>query len=83
MGFVGFGTLGNFAAFYQLAAATELDNSGKRIRLLPLNFLNFLVSLVNVSRASASLIFSDILMNRELRWEKTSRFSNRSRDERL
>lgn len=82
-GFVSFGTLGNFAAFYQLAAATHLDNSGKRIRLLPLNFLNFLVSLVNVSRASASLIFSDYLLDRELRWEKTSRYRNRAKGEEL
>jgi len=83
VGFVGFGTLGNFAAFFQLAAATQLDNSGVRIRLLPLNFLNFLVSLVNVSRASASLLFSDILLDKELRWEKTSRFRKRFRDETL
>ena len=83
VGFVGFGTLGNFAAFFQLAAATQLDNSGKRIRLLPLNFLNFLVSLVNVSRASVSLLFKDYFMDRELRWEKTSRYRARSRDEKL
>ena len=83
VGFVGFGTLGNFAAFFQLAAAAQLDNSGKRIRLLPLNFLNFLVSIVNVSRASVSLLFKDYLMDRELRWEKTSRYRARSRDEKL
>lgn len=83
VGFVAFGTLGNFAAFFQLAAATQLDNSGARIRLLPLNFLNFLVSLVNVSRATVSLLFNDMMLDKELRWAKTSRFRKRSRDETL
>jgi len=57
--FVGFGAMGNFAAFFEIAAAVHLDGSGHRIRLLPLNFLNFLVSLINVTRACLALVFVD------------------------
>src|SRR5213079_194873 len=52
LGLAAFTTLGNFAAFFEIAAATRLDSSRLRIRLLPFTFLGFSVSLVSVSRAA-------------------------------
>jgi len=72
--FVGFSAMGNFAAFFEIAAALHLDGSGNRVRLLPLNFFNFLGSLVNISRACFSLIFVDFLLDREINWQKTKRY---------
>ena len=72
--FVAFSAMGNFAAFYEISAALHLDGSEKRARLLPLNFLNFLTSLINITRATIGLIFFDFLFDRELRWEKTKRY---------
>jgi cellulose synthase/poly-beta-1,6-N-acetylglucosamine synthase-like glycosyltransferase len=67
-----FTTLGNFAAFYEIAAAARLDGSRLRIRLLPLTLFGFTVSVVSVSRAAwqqiTSLIFSE-----EMVWHKTER----------
>jgi cellulose synthase/poly-beta-1,6-N-acetylglucosamine synthase-like glycosyltransferase len=73
-GLVSFSALGNYAAFFEIAAALHLDGSRRRLRLLPLNFLNFLVSLINITRACASLLFDDTLRRRELRWDKTARY---------
>ncbi|MFT4560358.1 MAG: cellulose synthase/poly-beta-1,6-N-acetylglucosamine synthase-like glycosyltransferase [Gammaproteobacteria bacterium] len=72
--FVGFGALGNFAAFFEIAAALHLDGSGHRVRLLPLNFLSFIASLINITRACFQLVFVDFLFNRDLRWQKTKRY---------
>ena len=73
-GLVSFSALGNYAAFFEIAAALHLDGSRRRLRLLPLNFLNFLVSLINITRACVSLLFYDTLRGRELRWDKTARY---------
>jgi cellulose synthase/poly-beta-1,6-N-acetylglucosamine synthase-like glycosyltransferase len=73
-GLVSFSALGNYAAFFEIAAALHLDGSRRRLRLLPLNFLNFLVSLINITRACVSLVFDDTLRRRELRWDKTARY---------
>lgn len=71
---VSFSSLGNFAAFFEIAAALRLDGSRERLRLLPLAFLGFLVSFVNVTRATLDQIVGDALFGRELRWEKTRRY---------
>ncbi|WP_455284072.1 glycosyltransferase family 2 protein [Cupriavidus necator] len=73
-----YGTLGNFAAFFEIAAAVYLDGSRERIRLLPLNYFGFLVSMLTVSRAIVSQIAFDYLLRRELRWDKTTRYRQRS-----
>ncbi|MGZ4814438.1 MAG: glycosyltransferase family 2 protein, partial [Terriglobales bacterium] len=67
-----FTTLGNFAAFYEIAAAARLDNSSERICLLPLTLLGFTVSVVSVSRA-AWLQVVDSIRGAELNWQKTER----------
>jgi cellulose synthase/poly-beta-1,6-N-acetylglucosamine synthase-like glycosyltransferase len=46
-----FSTVGNFAAFFEVAAAARLDGHNRRVRLLPFLFLGFLVSQMAVVRA--------------------------------
>jgi hypothetical protein len=67
-----FTTLGNFAAFYEIAAAARLDGSALRIRLLPLTFLGFTVSMISVSRAAWQQLIAPI-MGAEMVWHKTER----------
>jgi cellulose synthase/poly-beta-1,6-N-acetylglucosamine synthase-like glycosyltransferase len=68
-----FTTLGNFAAFYEIAGAARLDGSRERIRLLPLTLFGFTVSLVSVSRAAWQQAEEAIIGNTELVWDKTER----------
>ena len=68
----GFTTLGNFAAFFEIAAAARLDYSRARVRLLPLTFLGFTVSLISVSRAAFQQVVDPIL-RKEMVWDKTER----------
>ncbi len=70
---VSFSSLGNFAAFFQIAAASYLDGSRQRIRLLPLNYLGFLVSAISITRATLNQILDNYL-KRELIWDKTVRY---------
>ena len=72
--FVAFNALGNFSAFFEIAAASYLDGSRARIRLLPLNYLGFLVSMVTITRGTLNQLVSDTLFKRELRWDKTVRY---------
>jgi hypothetical protein len=68
-----FSTFGNAAAFFEVAAATRLDGSHARCRLLPFLACAFLVSLVTVTRS----LFPDEMFHfaeRELVWDKTRRF---------
>ncbi len=67
-----FNTVGNFAAFFQVAAASRLDGSRERIRVLPFLLLGFLVSTFAVARASSSR--SSWLRQRNVTWDKTERF---------
>lgn len=72
-----YGSLGNFAAFFELAAGCYLDDKRENIRLLPLNLLSFTVSMVAVTRATLTQIFVDRLFGRELVWDKTARYRGR------
>jgi cellulose synthase/poly-beta-1,6-N-acetylglucosamine synthase-like glycosyltransferase len=47
-----YATMGNFAAFFEIAAALRLDGNRERVRLLPFLGLGFFVSLVTVSLAA-------------------------------
>ncbi len=67
-----FTTLGNFAAFFEIAAAARLDGSRRRIRLLPLTFFGFTVSLISVSRAAWQQVH-DAIFGADLVWDKTER----------
>lgn len=66
--------VGNFAAFVQVAAAAHLDGHCERIRLLPVMFAGFLVSLIANSKAALDGIVLDRVFRRELKWDKTARF---------
>lgn len=66
-----YSTLGNFAAFFEVAAGARLDGSRGRIRLLPFLILGFLVSIVSVSWAT--LLQMATFWRKAQRWEKTER----------
>jgi cellulose synthase/poly-beta-1,6-N-acetylglucosamine synthase-like glycosyltransferase len=68
-----YGTLGNFAAFFEIVVAVLIDGHRRRLRLLPLNLLGFLVSLFAISGAVWSQLM-DHLLRREMVWDKTVRY---------
>jgi cellulose synthase/poly-beta-1,6-N-acetylglucosamine synthase-like glycosyltransferase len=68
-----FTTLGNFAAFFEIAAAARLDGSRQRIRLLPLTLFGFTVSLISVSQAAWQQVQESLIGGAELVWDKTER----------
>jgi cellulose synthase/poly-beta-1,6-N-acetylglucosamine synthase-like glycosyltransferase len=70
-----FSTLGNFAAFFEVAAATRLDGSRNRVRLLPFLFFGFLVSLMAVSQESLKQFFT-FRRSGQVKWDKTERYRN-------
>lgn len=67
-----FNTVGNFAAFFQVAAASRIDGSRERIRMLPFLFLGFLVSTFAVGRAAVSR--ASWIRGGPVVWQKTERF---------
>ena len=70
---IAYGTMGNFAAFFQIVIAVLLDGNRNRIRLLPFNLLGFFVSLFAISHSVFSLL-ADRLLRREMVWDKTVRY---------
>lgn len=69
-----YSTLGNFAAFFEVATAARLDGSRNRIRLLPFLALGFLVNLLAVSRATLSRRSWTPPGAAGPAWEKTERY---------
>ncbi|MDQ3494570.1 MAG: glycosyltransferase family 2 protein [Pseudomonadota bacterium] len=68
-----YGSLGNFAAFFELAGGVHLDRQRANARLLPFMLLAFMVGLVAVSQSALSSL-RDALSKRELKWDRTERF---------
>jgi cellulose synthase/poly-beta-1,6-N-acetylglucosamine synthase-like glycosyltransferase len=68
-----FSALGNFGAFFQVAAATHLDRNKRRSRLLPLMFTSFVVSTFAITTAGCSQLI-DAFLKRDIRWDKTARY---------
>ena len=68
-----YAAVGNFAAFFEIAAAARLDSTRERIRLLPLLMLGFVVSIVAVSSATVSQMMAP-LTGAKFHWDKTERF---------
>ena len=66
-----YSTLGNFAVFFEVAAAAHLDGSTRRIRLLPLLLASFIVSLAAITRAAFSPAFHRAGPKQ---WDKTHRY---------
>jgi cellulose synthase/poly-beta-1,6-N-acetylglucosamine synthase-like glycosyltransferase len=73
LSFTTYAAVGNFAAFFEIAAAVRLDGKRNRILMLPLLVLGFAVSIFSVSRAAFSQIYG-YFSNAEFHWEKTERF---------
>lgn len=69
-----YSALGNFAAFFEIGAAIYLDGGKDRIRLMPLNYFGFLVSLLSITRATFNQLFFDVLLRRKPKWDKTARY---------
>jgi len=71
-----YSAIGNFAAFFEISSAVYLDRGKNRIRLLPFNFFNFLISMLTVSKATTIQVLtaSDSCQL----WEKTPRFRTAS-----
>ena len=67
-----YGVVGNSAAFFEISSAVYLDRGHNRIRLLPLNLLNFIISTLIVAKATISQII--LGENCCKKWEKTERF---------
>jgi cellulose synthase/poly-beta-1,6-N-acetylglucosamine synthase-like glycosyltransferase len=73
LSFTACATTGNFAAFFEIAAAARLDDSRQRICLLPLLVLGFGVSIFSVSQACISQLLAPIT-KAQFHWDKTERF---------
>jgi len=69
-----YSTLGNFAAFFEVATAARLDGSRNRIRLLPFLSLGFLVNLMAISRATVSRRSWMQPSAKGPAWDKTERY---------
>jgi cellulose synthase/poly-beta-1,6-N-acetylglucosamine synthase-like glycosyltransferase len=65
-----YSAIGNFAVFFEIAAAARLDGYRNRIRLLPLLFLGFVVSVIATAR---TVLPRRLLRSRKLVWHKTER----------
>jgi len=74
LGITAYGTLGNFAAFFEVATAARLDGTLGRIRILPFLSFGFLVSLVSVSRATLAQVFLPRPRETPRTWDKTERY---------
>ena len=76
--FMGHSALGNFAAFFEIAAALHLDRSRQRVRLIAFNWLGFIVSAVAIARAVLEQALLDRLPGRGFHWDKTARYRSPS-----
>ena len=70
---VAFNSVGNFASFFEIGTATLLDGSRDRVLLLPLNVLNFALSVVVVTEGLVAFAASRAFRRRRV-WHKTERF---------
>jgi cellulose synthase/poly-beta-1,6-N-acetylglucosamine synthase-like glycosyltransferase len=72
-GITAYASVGNLAAFFEIAAAVRLDGNRNRISLLPFLVLGFSVSIFAVSRATWSQL-TGLIFKTEFHWDKTERF---------
>ncbi len=66
--------MGNFAAFFEIAAAVHLDRSQRRLRLLAFNWLGFVVSATAIARSVIDQALLDRLPGKGFHWDKTVRY---------
>ncbi len=74
LGYMMHSALGNFATFFEIAAATRLDRSRRRIRLLAFNWLGFVVSVMAIVQAAYEQAVLDRMPGRTFTWDKTARY---------
>lgn len=72
-----YGALGNFAAFFEIAAALRIDGRRQAVRLLSINIFNFLVSLISTSKATIGQMLP-FGRGKKLHWQKTKRFRKKA-----
>jgi cellulose synthase/poly-beta-1,6-N-acetylglucosamine synthase-like glycosyltransferase len=77
--FMSHSALGNFAAFFEIAAAAHLDRSHRRVRLLAFNWLGFIVSAVAIAGSVLEQAVLDRLPGRSFHWDKTVRYRTPAR----
>ncbi len=73
---ISYSAVGNSAAFFEIAAAVYLDGGKNRLRLLPFNFFNFMISTLSVTRGIVTYALAKP-GSRE-KWDKTQRFRKQS-----
>ncbi|MBE9516649.1 MAG: glycosyltransferase family 2 protein [Proteobacteria bacterium] len=72
-----YGTLGNFAAFFEISSALRIDGRRQAIRLLSINIFNFLVSLISTSKATLGQMLP-FGAGKRLHWQKTARYRKKA-----
>ena len=77
LGISAYTSVGNFAPFFEIAAAMHLDRTRGKMLLIPLNIFGFLVSLMAVTQATVSQILFPFWRGSFI-WHKTERSANRA-----
>lgn len=76
--FIGaYNSFGNFAPFYEIAAALMMDGGKQDVKLMPLISFNFYFYTWNITLGFFDNL-ADIITRRQARWDKTVRFAGRS-----
>lgn len=70
---VTYGTFGNAAAFYEIAAALRLDGEREKLKGVPLILIGFFVS-TYAATAGLFAAFGDVMRPRRVVWHKTPRY---------
>jgi cellulose synthase/poly-beta-1,6-N-acetylglucosamine synthase-like glycosyltransferase len=65
-----YSVLGNFATFFEVAAATHLDRTRQRVRLIPFILFGFIVTVVSVTRGAFLQLLSTRAQGKQF-WHKT------------
>ncbi len=71
-----YSVIGNFATFFEVAAATHLDRTRQRIRLLPFLFFGFLVTVLSVTAGAFVQLAAASPARRDF-WHRTARQGER------
>jgi hypothetical protein len=72
-----YSTIGNHATFFEVAAATHLDGSRQRARLIPFILMGFLVTIVSVTKGTFTQVVTNG-GNGDVQWHKTERNGGRN-----
>ena len=73
--FVGaYNSFGNFAPFYEIAAALMMDGGKQDVKLMPLVSFNFYFYMWNITMGFLDNL-ADVITRRQAKWDKTIRFA--------